>query len=69
VGIIILGIYLWIANREHLFSGIAKQPVVSSTKPIVKPTTIENVLDELLAGKISRDEAAAQLHTLTNTPQ
>jgi hypothetical protein len=69
VGIVILGIYLWIANREHLFSGTAKQPVVSSTKPIAKPTTIENVLDELLAGKISRDEAAAQLHTLTNTPQ
>lgn len=69
VGIAILGIYLWIANREHLFSGTAKQAVVSSTKPIAKPTTIEDVLDELLAGKISRDEAVAQLHTLTNTPQ
>jgi hypothetical protein len=67
VGVVMLGIYLWIAKREHLFGGSTKQPVVSPTKPVVKPTTIEEVLDELLAGKISRDEAAAQLYALTNT--
>jgi hypothetical protein len=67
VGVVILGIYLWMANREHLFGGTTKQPVVSPTKLVVKATTIEEVLDELLAGIISRDEAATQLHTLTNT--
>jgi hypothetical protein len=70
VGVLILGIYLWTARREHLFSGLTKLPATQET-----PSTIESapelevpapveirpdinaVLDDLLAGKITRDEA------------
>ena len=63
VGVIIVGVYLWIANLEHLFTGLVRQPA-PPPPPAPKPETIEEILDELLAGKISRDEAAIRLHKL-----
>lgn len=63
VGVIIVGVYLWIANLEHLFTALVRRPEPPPL-PAPKPETIEEVLDELLAGKISRDEAAARLHKL-----
>ncbi len=79
VGLILVGFYLTASIREKLFSGFAQQapsPVATSTSAPVLTTaslptppttlTIEEVLDELLAGKITRDEAAVRLHTLTN---
>src|SRR6266567_980804 len=72
VGAVILIVYLWLANRERLFSGLVKRavkagapatstPGVAVEKPVVLPRSIEDVLDELLAGKISRDEAAMRI--------
>lgn len=74
VGVVVTGLYLWRARREHLFTGLAKQPVptAASTPPApvdvststAASSTIEGVLDDLIAGKITRDEAAAQLRTM-----
>jgi hypothetical protein len=73
VGAILLAIYLPIAFREHLFSGPVKRvaPVVPEpVEPVdipavsVQPLTIEAILDELLAGKITRDEAVTRIRAL-----
>jgi len=74
VGIIVTGIYIWRTRQEHLFTGFAKQhvpvaapipsvPVDESTSSSAHPT-IEAVLDDLVASKITRDEAAAQLRAM-----
>ncbi len=100
VGLLIVGIYIWIASREHLFGARKTSPAVeakevtvpapaltaeeptaaSVTPPASKPSleeeetspdtapatiSIEDVLDELQAGKITRDEAAARIRGLT----
>ena len=100
VGLLIVGIYIWIASREHLFGARKTGPAVdtkevtvpaptrtaeeptkaSVTPPASKPSleeeetspatapatlSIEDVLDELQAGKITRDEAAARIRGLT----
>ncbi len=82
VGAIVLGIYLWTALREHLFSSFVKRPIAipdlaeagssgivpatpdASTVAPTKPATIESVLDELIAGTITRDEAVVRIHAL-----
>jgi hypothetical protein len=78
VGILILGIYLWTARREHLFSGLIKrpapaeeaplivEPVAAQPAPVAIPPTIDEVLDDLLAGKITRDEAAKRIQDIMN---
>jgi hypothetical protein len=77
VGAVILGIYLWIARRERLFGGQAKHPTPAEAppieapapkpEPIAFPSAIDDVLDELLAGKITRDEAAARIRDIMST--
>lgn len=67
VGVALLGLYLWPLRGEHLLTRPGKP--VEPTPPVVPPTqapsqTIEEILDELLAGHISRDEAAARLRAL-----
>jgi len=96
VGILIVGIYLWVAIREHLFSarrsGLATgaEKKLEATKPAPMPAlpettgavvtsfetalerpeaapptpTIEDILDELQAGKITRNEAASSIRSL-----
>ena len=69
VGGIVIILYLTTAIREHLFSSFTKRATVSPQPervPVVAtPTaTIESVLDELLAGKITRDEAAQRIRAL-----
>jgi hypothetical protein len=95
VGVFLLGIYLWVARREHLFSNLGKKPTVEavptatesptttespaaatensamteSPEPAVKQSpvpvaTIEEILDDLLAGKITRDEAVVRFREL-----
>ena len=80
VGVLILGIYLWTARREHLFSGLTKRPATTETPSITEPApelvvpaqpepveiapTIDAVLDDLLAGKITRDEAAKRIQSI-----
>jgi hypothetical protein len=79
VGVLILAIYLWTARREHLFSGLVRRPAPEETPAIVEPVpqpvqlppaeilpTIDEVLDDLLAGKITRDEAAKRIQSLMN---
>lgn len=67
VGALVLGVYLWLANREQLFTGLIKRPAPPVVAPpsleqaAPAPPTIEAVLDELLAGKITRDEAASRI--------
>jgi hypothetical protein len=60
--------------HEQLFGGLAKRPApaaqtgtiapVPAAASAVRPSTIEGVLDELVAGKITRDEAALQLREM-----
>jgi hypothetical protein len=80
VGVLILGIYLWTARREHLFSGLTRRPATTETPSITEPAselvvpaqpapveippTIDSVLDDLLAGKITRDEAAKRIQSI-----
>ncbi|HVB23333.1 MAG TPA: hypothetical protein VNG51_15440 [Ktedonobacteraceae bacterium] len=79
VGAVVAGLYLWRAMQEHLFHGLVKRPAPApatlagtavltvptpAAVPTVRPSTIEGVLDELLVGKITRDEAAGQLREL-----
>ncbi len=77
VGVLILAIYLWTARREHLFSGLIKRAAPEETPAIVESMpqpvqlppaeilpTIDEVLDDLLAGKITRDEAAKRIQSI-----
>ncbi len=73
IGVLLVGIYLTIALREKLFSSFAKLPQASSVVPVVQsPTvaseTLEQTLDELVAGHITRDVAAARIRALTSMP-
>ncbi len=72
VGLVILVVYFVLANREKLLVRTSKSaapvepPVIPApvvTVP-VKQSTIEGVLDELLSGKLSRDEAATRLREI-----
>jgi len=84
VGVLLVGIYLWVALRGHLFSTLSKklEPVSSTITPNIpvasedsttvitsvspeQPATLEVLLDDLLAGKITRDEAAMYIRSLT----
>jgi hypothetical protein len=95
IGAFLLGIYLWIARREHLFSSLVKKPIAepspaataspeettASSEAITSPEattspatpgeespvpvpTIEEILDDLLADKITRDEAVVRIRAL-----
>jgi hypothetical protein len=70
VGVCLVGIYLWFALKERLLGSRDKQPTTDITPSVPSDaslTTIEAVLDELLAGKITRDEAATRIHALNNS--
>ncbi len=62
IGGIIAGLYGWLAAREHVFTLPASLP--SAAPAPVETTSIESVLDELLAGKLTRDAAAARIRQL-----
>jgi hypothetical protein len=81
VGLFLVSVYLWFARKEHLLGLRHKQTttavspveetvenVPASSTEIVAATTIEGVLDELLAGKITRDEAVGRIRALSNVP-
>jgi hypothetical protein len=77
IGVCLVAIYLWSALREHHLSNRHKQSATAVTPPApstavieppVQPTTIESVLDELLAGKLTRDEAAERIRSLSTVP-
>ena len=65
-GACVMGISLWLALREHTFKGLIRhqeepQPAVEQAPAL----TIEAVLDDLLAHRITRETAATRLHTLS----
>lgn len=67
VGAALSAIYVWPLRGEHLLvrssrSDLPPTPEVPPTQPI-----IEDILDELLAGHISRAEAAARIRALQGT--
>ena len=73
VGLVILAIYFVLANREKLLvrsrkhaaqveSPVAPAPQVEVTG--MAHFTIEDILDELLRGKLSRDEAATRIREM-----
>jgi hypothetical protein len=72
VGLVILVVYFVLANREKLLVRTSKNaaqvgPSVAPAPGVATPVaqlTIEEVLDELLSGKLSRDEAAARLREI-----
>ncbi|MBV9707109.1 MAG: hypothetical protein JO125_06850, partial [Chloroflexi bacterium] len=75
VSVIIVGLYLWTGMRAGFFSSSAKlhispTPAASSSAidvsatTTVAPLSTAQVIDELLAGKITRDEAISQIERL-----
>jgi hypothetical protein len=69
VGAILVAIYLQAARREHLFVATAKQTQEPPPAWVPEqPVTIEQILDELLAGKITRDEAVTRIHGIAAEP-
>ncbi len=75
-GGIVVAVYLWIAWLEKLFSGLRHAgtgappihpitPVLAAQDVTRLSPTIENILDELLAGKVTRDEAAERIRELS----
>lgn len=69
VGAVVVAFYLMVALREKLFSGFAQQPTPpvtpTPTDSVPANTKVEDILDELLAGKLTRDEAAKRIYALT----
>lgn len=78
VGVLVLGISLWLAFREHVFEWFRKgrkassQPVspLSSTTGVpalqtIIPGEVNKILEALLAGTITREEASARILSLT----
>jgi hypothetical protein len=80
VGAFVAAFYLWRLRDEKLALTAVSQPASQAMTPPAAATasasvptppeaaegspSIEAILDDLLAGKISRDEAASQLHQL-----
>jgi hypothetical protein len=74
-GAVVVALYLWRASREQLISlRLPAQPpaIAAVTTPPGQPAavppgqeaTLEGILDDLLAGKMSRDMAAARIRAL-----
>ena len=75
VGLIISTIYLWTQWHEHLFARQTPTPPsptpetpAPETPTTPEPATIESILDDLLAGRISRDEAEERIRQINTTP-
>ena len=63
VGAILVGIYVFIARREGWFT---RQPTPAEAPPATPSAeTLESVLDELTARRLTRDEAAARIRALS----
>jgi Domain of unknown function (DUF5671) len=63
VGAFITGVHLWRAVVERSF---AAHPGAAGAADAAPPQSIEAILDELLAGKITRDQAVARLRSLAH---
>ncbi len=69
IGALIVAIYLWLAFAEGWFHAQpAPTPVEQPAGEAAQPeASIEGVLDDLLGGKVTRDQAALRIRELTAT--
>jgi hypothetical protein len=67
VGAALIAIYLWPLLGEHLLARSARPEQPPAPETPAPPTVIEDILDELLAGHITRAEAAARIRALRGT--
>jgi hypothetical protein len=69
VGAVLAAIYGTITAREgYLRAAVSPSEAPSPAETTVAPATIEQVLDDLLARRLTRDEAAARLRALSGPP-
>lgn len=66
-GAALIAIYLWPLLGEHLLAHSARLEQPPAPETPAPPTVIEDILDELLAGRITRAEAAARIRALRGT--
>ncbi len=62
IGLVLVLIYLWRVRRERLLAQVEKAADVDAPSSFV---SLEHILDDLLAGRVSRDQAAAEIRRLT----
>jgi hypothetical protein len=58
VGLTIAGIYFWSARSERLLAPLPSAMPAGASQPVL---TIEQILDDFAAGRVSRDEAASRI--------
>ena len=62
VGLTIAGIYFWSARAEHLLAPRPSAAPAGTPPGAPQPAlTVEQILDEFAAGRLSRDEAASRI--------
>ncbi|HEX7736351.1 MAG TPA: hypothetical protein VF458_15970 [Ktedonobacteraceae bacterium] len=67
IGAALIGIYIWPLRGEHLLARPARTEQPPAPEQPSHPAIIEDILDELLAGRITRAEAAARIRSLQGT--
>jgi hypothetical protein len=62
VGLTIAGIYFWSARSERLLAPRPSATPEGAPQPVSQPVlTVEQILDDFAAGRLSRDEAASRI--------
>lgn len=67
VGAALIAIYIWPLRGEHLLARPTKTDQPPAPEVPSEPMPVEDILDELLAGHITRAEAAARIRALNST--
>jgi hypothetical protein len=68
VGLAIAGIYFWSARSEGLLAPRPSATPERAPQPVSQPVlTVEQILDDFAAGRISRDEAASRIRAAART--
>ncbi len=68
VGLAIAGIYFWSARSEHLLQARPSAAPTPTAEGAPQPAlSIEQILDDFAAGRLSRDEAASRIRAAART--
>ena len=68
VGLAIAGIYFWSARSEHLLQARPSAAPAPTVEGAPQPAlSIEQILDDFAAGRVSRDEAASRIRVAART--
>ena len=68
VGLAIAGIYFWSARSEHLLQARPSAAPAPTAEGAPQPVlSIEQILDDFAAGRLSRDEAASRIRAAART--